>query len=667
MTIDVKQYLKPDILAGIVLVLTAFGISMFFEGFRDIHYAPAALCLLVFSCMCIIPSLWRGLEIPKEPAAALLFAFWFYVTLSLSWSSVPYASLVTYLVFIACPLAFFAPLLSNGRESMTKALALGLMAAIIVAAGWAVIQYAFFQDIYGPRAHHPLPSPNNLAGLINLALLPALAFYLSDRIFYPPTQPSPRRGEGLAGASLPLLGGGLRRLGALAPGRSWVGGLLALVLFAGLLATESRGGLLSAIIAAGILIAVMRPPLQKTLISVAAAAAIFLLIGSVNKMGFAGRLSDLASFSSDAPSLARIAVWKNAWRMALDHFWLGAGFGTFYLYYPGYREPGFDNSTGNWAHMDPLQYWAELGAAAPLLFYGLCFAVLIRTARAVKALPPEEAGERAAITGLFCGLFAMVLHTHADFHLYIMPILIVTGAWLALWYVLTARALADAPWIPVPLPGWQRPFMAGVTVIIAGLIAVMAVSSAAGQYHLVRAQGLIQNGQVEQFTAAIEEAERWAPSSFIDPEVQLAALYIDLLGENASALFSPEEQKHLYEQTIALLDIAESQNPPWAEVDYKRGLLYKNASRDLDPAGQEKALAALERAIVKNPMHFRARQELALLYIRQGHVEKAWVTLETGLKYPHPLSVKDDFFPIMGSIEGLVKIKRDYDAQAQNQ
>ena len=37
----------------------------------------------------------------------------------------PYASLVTYLVILACPLVFFSPLLSTERESWARALALG--------------------------------------------------------------------------------------------------------------------------------------------------------------------------------------------------------------------------------------------------------------------------------------------------------------------------------------------------------------------------------------------------------------------------------------------------------------------------------------------------------------------------------------------------------------
>ncbi len=621
-----KQVLRPSTLIGTILVLAAFSIAMFFEGYRDIHYAPAALALLAFSCIAIIPSFWKNFQVPATPAALLVFTLWLYVTLSLSWSSVPFASLVTYLIFIAFPLSFFAPLLAPNREGWLKTIGTGLFIALAIASLWAIIQSLFFQDTFGSRAHHPLPNPNNLAGLINLGLLPALALFM------------------------------------IVKEKSWLflGALiLALVFFAGLLATESRGGLLSTLIAGTILITTLRhhPPVfwQRLLIFIIPASIIFFM------MSISGDANFTASISSNSSALARLAIWQNTWEMVKDHLWLGIGFGTFYLYYPGYRQAGADDSTGNWAHMDPLQYWAEMGVIAPLLFYGLCIAVLVRTIKAINTLPKDSA-ERAGIMAMFCGLFAMILHTHATFHLYIMPILIVTGTWLALWYHLTAKALGeDHSFSVVNMERWQKPFMGLVTISIAGLIGLMAVSSAMGQHHLLRAHELIRQGKTEQFMAAIETAEKWAPRSFIDSEMQLAAFYIDLLGVNASALFTPEEQEHLYTQTLELLNIAGSQNPPWAEVDYKRGMLYNTMNKKTE------AITELERAVEKNKMHFNARQELATLYIQRGHVEKAYVLLEDGLKYPHAPSVDTGFGTIMNSIEGLVAMKRAYEEEEENQ
>lgn len=661
--VTIKQYLRADLLPGVALVLIAFGVSLFFEGYRDIHYAPAALALLVFACIGIIPAFWRGLTVPAAPAAILIFVFWLYVTLSLSWSSVPFASLVTYLIFFAGPLMFFTLLLAPARETWLAATGWPLFIALAIIAAWAVIQSLFLSDIYGVRAHHPLPNPNNLAGLLNLGLIPALGIYLG---LPPPSSTSP------------LEGGGMRRVWRSLERltRSWVGGggdirvlaalALTLLFFAGLVATGSRGGLLSALIAACILVFILRasPDLWKRVVTISIPALIlFILAGMVTDIGFANRLGDLAAISSDGPAMARLAIWESGWQMFKDHFWIGAGLGTFYLYYPGYRQPGADDSSGGWVHMDPLQYGIEMGIIAPLLFYGIALAVILRTIKALKAAPASSS-ERTFIAAPFCALLALILHTHASFHLYIMPILIVSGCWLALWYHMTAKTLGES-YRPVAISPWQKPFMAAVTLAIAGLIATMAVSSALGQHHLLRAHNLINQGLTEQFAEAIEEAEKWAPRSFVDPEVQLAALYIDLLGENAAALFTPAEQQSLFIQTKELLDIAAQMNPPWAEVDYKRGQLYARIKPDFAPDARAMAVSALERAIAKNPMHFRAREELARLYMQRGFVEKAYRVLEDGLAYRHSPAVAERLQTNMKNIAGLLALKKTYDEEKQ--
>lgn len=628
-----KDLLKPVPLLAAALTFAAFTVSLFFGGFRDLHYAPAILALALAGCVAVLPSVRRGFAVPAAASALWMFGLWFYVTLSLAWSSVPYASLVTWLVLTACPLVFFSALIAPGRDALVRTIAPVLLAGLAGAGLWAAAQVLFFSDTYGVRAHHPLQDPNSLAGLLSLGFLPALALFFA----------------------------------AQEKSRLYWGGLgLTLILFAGIVATESRSGMIGALIAAAVLAFILRGALgfkKRLLMAAISAVAIFVLLGLADDMRFAARLADLAAPAQDGSSLARIAIWRNTWEMIKDHPGLGTGLGTFYLYYPAHRLPGADNSTGSWAHMDPLQYWAEMGIAAPLLFYGLCVAVLIRTIRAVRILP-KGAPDRAAIAGLFCGLLAMVTQTHASFHLYIMPILIVTGAWLALWYHLTAQALGgEGAYKKLELENWQKPFMGGVTVIVALLIGVMAASSAAGQFYLLRARDDIKQGLTERFVASIESAERWAPRSFIDPELQLAAFYIDLLGASGGALFSPEEQKTLYDETLSLLAAAQSANPPWAEVDYKRGQLYAIAPPEIEAEGKTKAAVSLETAVRKNPMHFRARQELAALYIRQGRVEKAYTLLEDGLKYPHAPDVDTAYAVLINGIDGLVGDQRAYEAR----
>ncbi len=614
-------------------VLAAFGTGLFFSGYQDIHYAPAALCLLAFACITIIPAFRRGLAIPAAPVAGLVFAFWLYVTLSLSWSSVPFASLVTYLIFIAGPLVFFGPLLAVNRDTLLKLLATAILAALTLLALWAIIQYTALHGQFGPRAAHPLPNPNNLAGLMTLGLVPALALYLY----------APFKSRLMVGALL-----------------------LALMFLAALFATESHGGLASALIGAALLIIIMKPhtpALWMRLLWLALPAiALFVLLGLPADLRFAERLGRLAAPAADSTVQARLAIWQNALPLLLDHLWLGTGLGTFYLYYAHYRRPGADDSTGNWAHMDPLQYGIEMGVLAPLLFYAIAAAVIIRTVKALKATG-SDTRRRALIAGPFCALLAVILHTHATFHLYIMPILIVTGLWLALWYHATAQILGGDSFKTITITPWQRPVMTGAAFIITGLISVMALSAAWGQHHFLRAHELIRQGQPAQFTAAIETAERYAPLSFIDPEVKLAALYIDLLGKNAAALFSPEAQQSLYLQSRDLLDTAAQMNPAWAEIDYQRGRLYSTADEGYAPDARQTAMTAITAAIRKDPTHARARLLLAELYLKRGRAQDAYEALAAALPYPLPPAAREELREAMRDIEGLAAIQRDFERQ----
>ena len=628
---NIKSYISPAPFFGTLLVLAAFGIAMFFEGYQDLHYAPAALSLLVFACLAIIPSFYKGLKVPSAASAVLLFIFWLYVTMSLSWSTVPFASLVTYLIFIALPLTFFAPILSIDKEKWLSLISSGLFCCLIAAALWAVIQFVFYQDVFGNRAHHPLPNPNNLAGLLSLGFIPSLALLLY------------------------------------AKDKSWTLLLslgLSLLFISGMIATQSRGALIACLIASILLIILLRKHspnlMQRALLFVVPSTIAFFAMDTITGLEFTTRLIGLSEGSNDGALAARLAIWASSFEMVKDFMWLGAGFGTFYLYYPHYRQAGPDNSTGNWAHMDPLQYWAEMGITAPILFYAIALFIIIRTIKSLKA-GDVSVNNRFLITTSFCALCGLFIHTHFTFNLYVMPILITAGTYLAIWYYATSKALPDTSYVLIELSKWQKPFMVFVTCAIALLIGAMSISSAVGQHHLLKADSLLRKGLPEQFVNTIALAEKWAPRSFIDPEVQLASFYNDLIDVGASTLFTTEEQQSLYVQTQELLHIASEMNPAWSEIDYKRGVMYKTVNPEFEPDAEALAIKSLEIAVIKNKQHYPARRLLSELYLRKGKVEDAYNVIRDGLAYPHTEEVAKEHKRFMKDIKGLVDIKRAYE------
>src|SRR5690606_29281292 len=113
-----------------------------------------------------------GIALPGRTPAAMIFIFWAYATLSLSWSLVPFVSLVTWLIITALPLTFFALSCAAERVALTDAAAKTLMAATGILALWAIGESVFAGL---SRAHGPVSDPNNLAAIFNLSLLPALA------------------------------------------------------------------------------------------------------------------------------------------------------------------------------------------------------------------------------------------------------------------------------------------------------------------------------------------------------------------------------------------------------------------------------------------------------------------------------------------------------------
>ena len=612
--------IRPALTAG--FLLAAFSFGLFFTGYRDIIYAPAVLCVLLAACVAVIPSFWRVCHVPSGAAPFLLFAFWLYITASLLWSSVPFASMVTWLVFISLPVTFFALSAPQDSRRYIVTAAGAMLGALAILGSWALLQSTLLRNVYGMRAHHPLPNANDLAALLNLGLFPVLAILLGRR-----------EGRGIL---------------------FYVAAAAAALIFGGLLATQSRSGLLFFLAALVILLAVLRPALKTGASVLGVGAVIFALMLFESGWKFAARLAQLAAPSQDPNILSRFSLWESTLRMMRDHPWGGTGLGTFYLYYPRYRAPLVENSAGFWAHSDPLQLGAEVGIAATVIFYAFFAAVLWRT---VSALRSSERGSegRVATAGFSCALLTLALHAHAGFPLYIMPVLIVAGVWLAAWHNFTAAcgSAHGGGYIALDVANWQRPVLALCVACVGGLAALMAGSSAAGQYYLLRATNDIKHAQVTGFIDNIGRAERWAPPAFIDPEVQLAGFYIDTIGA-ATILFPAEEKEKMFADGMALLALAESMNPAWAEIDYKRGKLFETAE------DAEGAVASWRTALAKNPMHARARASLAKALIGQGRPAEAYDLLAVGLDYPHGAEATLEFDALMKNIEGVAAMQKSF-------
>lgn len=621
----------PAAFFGAMALLAAFGCGLYFRGYQDIIFAPATFALLAFALLAVLPGFRHGFKLPSSPVVWATAAFWLFITLSIAWSTVPFASIVTYLIALALPVTFFSLLLARDRPAWLALCGAMLMMGLLVLAGWAVVQSTVLADRFY-RAHDPLPNPNSLGALLNLGLFAMIPAFMMRGKF-----------DIMAGLALAAIA----------------------VLFAGVLATESRGALFAAVIALPLLIAMLGAGWRRAALLLGLLAVVYGGMHLATGGEMTRRIAEMNVPGGDENTFpSRRAIWASAAEMVAERPLAGTGLGTFYLYYPAHRKPLVDNSAGNWAHNDPLQFAVEMGVLAPLLFYTVLLAALARTGR---ALPRTRRGswERAAVAAPFCALLTFAIDAHVSFPFYLIPITLCAGLLMAVWYDATEKALDDAP-APVIAPGWRRPAGVALTLAFAALVAVMAAGSAAGMHYLQKARAAMATGDVENFIILANKAQSLAPPSFIDPQVMIAGLYIDMLIPPAG-LMTTGEQSQVRTDALHMLAEAESVNPAWAEINYKRGRLYEvTGVYGLTPDGAKLAEAEYRTAIAKNPQHFRAREALAKLLAARGLPGDGFDVLSQGMQYPLPLAARTTYIPLMQNLAGLANIQRGFRKKTQD-
>lgn len=578
-----------------VLLASGFVLSSFMQGYQDIHYAP----VLALLSLALVFSLSRpSLALPISGAALCILLLWALYAIAFAFSTIPFISQVSFLIFCAFPLAFLGvsfwgedqPRLITPLASLS-ALAFGALAIC------AIYHALFIPDgLYASRAHWPFINPNSLATVLTIGLIPF---------------------AGLA-------------LGCAERKRKIILSLITLLLYAGLIATASRGGLLAATIGGAVLLGLNRARwTPRGLAPVAlGGVAIFVLLPFLAGNHLWRSLGNLAG-PPTASVIDRLSLWKSSWAMMLDHPWIGTGPGTFSAYYPAYREMLRDQSAGNFSHFDPLQMGTEMGIVGPILCYALLIAVLIRTIRAMRVLPAAHPLRLWIITP-FAALLAVAVHAHICFPLYMMPILLLCGVLLAFWHQATCMALSDdglIHWTPANL--LQKMGVIAGGVALGCVVLILAGSSALGSFYMQKA---LHQTNTQDYLTALAKAERFAPKSFIDPEIEMARINLRLLA--GKEIQSPRLQEQWLQETETLLNAAESWNPQWAEIDYLRGKL-------LTARGEKNAgAAAWESGLRKNPMHFTTRRALAEYFQDSNNPDAAIAVISQGLNYPHPLTYR---------------------------
>ncbi len=611
----IKSYLTWPWIVSVPLLLGGFGCSVFFVGTDSPLLAPAVLALLAYVAITLYPNFKTGWALPKTNSFIFVMLFWLWLILSMFWSTVPYVSTTFTIILSILPAFFIVSILAPKAEDWVKVHAFALWLALGSFAVWAVTQFFFLFDEYGPRIHHPMLNPNNLAGLFNLGIFPAMGlFFLSKSKPY-----------------VVLLG------------------LVVVIFYAALIVTQSRGALLSFAICAAMFLpfAVFKTRDYIPWNKLAFIAAIAFLVPFLSNIYHEGSLEKnlvgATLIASDSVE-DRFLLWQSTWHMIKDHFWLGTGLASFFFYYPRYRMP-LDSSDGFFAHMDPLQFWAEMGVMAPVFFYGVLICVLFRTIRAVLSAGPDLR-KRLEVTAPFFGMLALLGHTHITFHLYMPGMLLPLSALLAYWYMATERALDDAgKRVLFNLTGKMKMVTIGGFALILIITGGWTARISAATHLMGQVKQETQKNNKEVALKTLKLAGLVAPGSFGRYYEYEARFRVSMLWESAKSMDKAEVRK-IYDEALYYLDEAEKRNPVFTTIWDLRARLHFAVNGIIIENGQELAIDILLNVIEANPMSADARVGLANVYKVRGELSKAAKVLEDGVHWPRAKGRTDIVFLI---------------------
>lgn len=558
-----------------LVVSTLLGLSIIPALFYNGVYADYLLVTytLLFAVLAVVSAVIVKQDTMKfslGPFLYLLLGFWVLAFMNCFSSLSFFSSYNHFWTLGAFPLTFLL-VAASYHDGMTQHIAKIICAIMIGLCFWAFYQVFTEPVVHRFRAHGPYFNPNLFAGFLNLAILPLAAYYV---------------------------------MGKTSGAKSNVLLAIIIILMAGMFSSVSMGGTISLLCGAVLLFALfwkykaMNYKRAGLLIGIGGA-----LYGFFHLFYYSFR--ELAATNAAESMGQRSLIWQQSLPMALEEPVFGIGLANFRFLYPQFREVT-EKSQGYFTHMDPLQFTIEMGFLAPVLFYGLLIAGLVRTLK-VYNLDKEQFGQKHIyVIGLFCGISALLIHTHFTFHLYILPNLIALGIACGLWYAISGELIgANKEWSLSKPAKTMFCVLAGLFMII-GLHGASLMSVTERIYNSADAK-LQENGDIEAYVGAINSGSLYALGQ--DPNA-----YLKIAGIQTAMLKEPnlpsEQKKLLLQSTLGLFDKAQSLNPYDPTVYYNRGVFYESLPAGLVTDATQKAIEQWQEASRLNSRFDLASQKL---------------------------------------------------------
>ncbi len=226
---------------------------------------------------------------------------------------------------------------------------------------------------------------------------------------------------------------------------------LAILFFAALVLSRSRMGIISALVSIVAILALDGTASMRARTRAAVATLFFLgVLGLVVWIGSDPVMSRFETLGQEynLSGQNRISIWRDTLGLIRHHPLLGTGLGSFSTVYPSVQTV-FLTLLVEHAHCDYLEVASELGLPGAILVFGSIFWVLAQTASQYKKA--EESFDKAVSLGCIGSIAAILVHSLADFNLYIPGNALVFTVILALAWSharaeeTPARAAASVP------------------------------------------------------------------------------------------------------------------------------------------------------------------------------------------------------------------------------
>jgi O-antigen ligase len=342
-------------------------------------------------------------------------------------SIAPYQTASHLLLFVTYLTAFYLVLLvcqnRNGKKRLFYALvALGAFEAfyglVQYLTGWQQI-FAYVKKYYLEDATGTYINRNHFAGLLEMVLPLAVALTLgwASKLRLA-AQRSEAKARTILSASelLPLI----------------LSLFLAVTIFIALIFSRSRMGIISALASLVAILALTGSSLPSKRIRTVAAALFFLaVIGIVIWVGSDPVVTrfEILGQEYSHPGENRISIWRDTFKLIRQHPWFGTGLGTFSVAYTSVQTVFLDHLVDH-AHCDYLEAVSELGLPGGILLFGSVFWIVAGAVQRYRKI--EDGFDAAVCLGCIGSIIAILVHSLADFNLYIPANALVFTVTLAL-------------------------------------------------------------------------------------------------------------------------------------------------------------------------------------------------------------------------------------------